>query len=55
MNPMSLLTLSADTLRDAAQRHEPVSSCAERTERRTAAVVTGLVLTAVLGALFLLV
>ena len=42
MNPMSLLTLPADTLREAHQHaHEPQSSCGERGERRVIAVLSG--------------
>ncbi|ARN21350.1 hypothetical protein A4W93_16400 [Piscinibacter gummiphilus] len=44
MNPMSLLTLPVDALRDAQHLQEPMSSCAERSERRVAAVLVGVVL-----------
>ena len=53
MNPMSLLTLSTDTLRKAAECREPLSPCAERIERCTAAVITGLVLAAALATVLL--
>ena len=44
MNPMSLLTLPVDAQRDAQHLQEPMSSCAERSERRVAAVLVGVVL-----------
>jgi|GEM_PF-3021270 len=46
MNPMSLLTLPVDALRDAQHLQEPMSSCGERGERRVAAVLVGVVLAA---------
>jgi hypothetical protein len=39
MNPMSLLTLPVDALREASQHADQSSPCGERGERSTALVV----------------
>lgn len=55
MNPMSLLTLPADTLREAHQHaHGPRSSCGERGERRMIAVLSGIAIALASVAVWLL-
>ncbi len=48
MNPMSILTLPASTLREAYLHSRALASCGERAERRSALIAS---LLAIVGAL----